>query len=194
MLYVISYCFTLPIFENTPLKNVVYVFYEPVEIMRVLSDTVWIVTEHGYLLFKGKCRAYERYYFATRRKDMVYDNGILALKETYKNSRLDGRAISFYLNGSIESVENYRNGLINGKSTRFYMNGKICSDRCCSNGKVVGPWIHYDKYGNIAMVINHSNTGEILNILTPKHDSENSTLSIDSDNKIDDNDELGGFF
>jgi antitoxin component YwqK of YwqJK toxin-antitoxin module len=102
------------------------------------------------------------------KKDSVWLNfapsGRLSLSESYKNDKLDGPRIIYYLpedlsNKSrlIQSVTNYTAGLVNGEKIEYFDNGNIRSKGTYVNNKKEGVWISNHPSGNLMILERYKN-------------------------------------
>lgn len=85
------------------------------------SDTI---ERNDLLYLKGSENPFSGIVTGTVRNE-GYRNETCRFKKKYKNGRLDGRSVYYYLNGKVESIEPYQKGILNGVVTRYYESGQI---------------------------------------------------------------------
>lgn len=99
-------------------------------------------------------------FFIDQKKDSIWINynkeGLLISLESFKNDKLNGKKIIYYLEGQIEteklnplSIANYKNDTLNGEFKEFFSTGKLKYIGKYHNGKQVGEWKEFYPNGNL---------------------------------------------
>jgi len=102
-----------------------------------------------------------------------YEDGTLQMECTYKNNRLEGSLIRYYLKGFKEEQQkykndslngpglfwdrlgnlvietNYLNGKLHGNYREFYPNKQIKSEGFYIKGNIDGQWLYYNEFGQV---------------------------------------------
>jgi len=99
---------------------------------------------------KGKIRIGEWLYYHEKSKNIM-------TKEYYKNGKLDGLKITYYLNNKIAEEIQYNNGLKEGKDNYYAPSGTLLKKLIYKNDELHGPASYYDAKGNVVLEGNYKN-------------------------------------
>ena len=105
-------------------------------------------TSNGKLIQEGKMNGKIRigeWKFYDKKANIVTEI------EHYKNGKLEGQKLSYYINGKILQKEFYKAGVLDGKHQVFAENGQMLKDLNYRNGKLNGPFCHYDANGKLKL-------------------------------------------
>lgn len=118
IIYIFSYCLVIPVIERciherditspTRIERILYLLYEPVEMIRNKSRFMWLVTEDGYKYFGGRRKPKDRMYSIGKRRDLIYrNNKIVAEVVWWKKGVHDEvfQITKWYKNGGIASIQ-----------------------------------------------------------------------------------------
>lgn len=116
----------------------------------------------AFFYFENKMLMTEGFYF-DQKKDSTWvnynDEGLVVGIETFKNDKLNGKKIIYYLDGQVEteklnplSVANYKNDTLIGEYKEFFSTGKLKLQGKYENGKAIGDWKEYYPNGSIMKV------------------------------------------
>lgn len=138
-LYFFSYSLVLPVIENsihdekdivppTLVERVVYLFYEPIEILRNYFDDAWNLTETGYINLGGRRSSHERRCFNEKRRDLIYEKEKLIAEVIWIGKHLL-KITKWHSNGQKASIqdfskEQYHNTTCWNESGKILANGK----------------------------------------------------------------------
>lgn len=113
----------------------------------------------AYFYFENKMLMTEGFYL-DQKKDSTWVNyneeGLVLGVETFKNDKLYGRKIIYYLEGQIEteklnplSIATYKNDTLNGEYKEFFTTGKLKIIGNYKSGKQIGEWKEYFPNGSL---------------------------------------------
>lgn len=81
------------------------------------------------------------------------------IQSSFKDGKLDGLWVRYYVNGGLLDKGSYKNGKMEGPWVSYYSNGRLRSKGTYKNGERDGPHISYLPDGNV----NHLFTGTFKN-------------------------------
>ncbi len=84
-----------------------------------------------------------------------WENGKLQSELSYKNDKLNGRAVWYFENGLMEQEAYYLDNVLNGSMKRWYSNGRLETESVYINGKLEGPAKTFDGRGNLIIEENY---------------------------------------
>jgi antitoxin component YwqK of YwqJK toxin-antitoxin module len=107
----------------------------------------------AFFYFENKMLMTEGFYL-DQKKDSTWVNynkeGLVIGVESFKNDKLNGKKVIYYLEGQIEteklnplSVTMYENDILNGEFKEFFSTGKLKYYGKYVNGKLSGEWREY---------------------------------------------------
>lgn len=113
----------------------------------------------AFFYFENKMLMTEGFYF-NQKKDSTWVNyneeGLVLGVESFKNDKLNGKKVIYYLEGQIEteklnplSVASYTNDTLDGDYKEYFSTGKLKLIGKYENGKLVGEWKEYYPNGSI---------------------------------------------
>lgn len=116
--------------------------------------------EVQYYTIKGKLVSEGNMIDKNRIGDWVYyhkkSKGIMT-KEFYKDGRIDGLKVTFYLNNQIAEELNYKNGLKEGINNYYSPEGVLLKKLFYKNNLLQGYAYYYDAKGNVILEGNYKN-------------------------------------
>lgn len=142
--------------DDKPVGNFIY-RYESGVLKAVIDNkpnsnqsTVKLYFENEALMADG--------FYRNQKKDSIWMNynerGELVSLESYKNDKLNGKKINYYLMDQLEtgelhilSVTNYRDDIRDGAFKEYYPNGKMKMSGNYVNGLRTGDWLEYYSTG-----------------------------------------------
>jgi antitoxin component YwqK of YwqJK toxin-antitoxin module len=133
-------------FESGKIKSIVQ--HETSE-----RSYAWFYFENEQLMSEGQ--------YMNQKKDSVWRNynaqGFLVSKETFKNNRLNGEKLIYYIQNQIETgevkcalLETYKDSILHGSCIEFFSSGSKKQQGTYAQGKKVGIWETYHPDGSLA--------------------------------------------
>jgi antitoxin component YwqK of YwqJK toxin-antitoxin module len=121
----------------------------------------------AFFYFENKILMTEGFYL-NQKKDSTWVNynaqGLVLGVESFKNDKLNGRKVIYYLEGQIEteklnplSISMYKNDTLNGDYKELFSTGRLKLIGKYENGKRVVEWKEYYPNGNIYKVFRYKN-------------------------------------
>lgn len=117
--------------------------------------------------FENKVIMCDGFYY-DQKKDSTWVNynldGLVLSVENYKNDKLNGKKIMYYLEGQIEteklnplSITYYEDGIINGEYKEYFSTGKLKRVGLYIDGEQQGEWKEYYPNGSISSSSKYKN-------------------------------------
>lgn len=133
-------------FESGKIKSIVQ--HETKE-----RSYAWFYFENEQLMSEGQ--------YVNQKKDSVWKNfneqGFLVSKETFKNNRLNGEKLIYYIQNQIETgdvkcaqLETYKDSILHGPYVEFFSTGSKKQQGAYILGKKDGVWETYHTDGSVA--------------------------------------------
>ncbi len=94
---------------------------------------------------------------STSTKKTYWENGQLKSELTYKDGKLNGRAVWYYENGEKELEAYYKDNILDGKLLRWYENGLQEVESFYKDGKLNGKAVTYNGFGYVVLEENYRN-------------------------------------
>ncbi len=112
-----------------------------------------------YLTKKGKAISEGKMIGKNRVGEWIYyhkkNSNVIMTKEFYKDGKLDGQKITYYLNSKIAEEVTYVNGIKQGKNNYYSPTGVLLKKLLYKNDELHGPASYYDGSGNITLEGNY---------------------------------------
>ncbi|MCF6308085.1 MAG: hypothetical protein L3J09_09035 [Flavobacteriaceae bacterium] len=111
-----------------------------------------------YLTKKGKVISEGKMIGKNRIDEWIYyhkNSNVIMTKEYYKNGKLDGQKITYYLTNKIAEEVIYENGIKQGKNNYYSPTGVLLKKLLYKNDELHGPVTYYDGSGNITLEGNY---------------------------------------
>jgi len=112
------------------------------------------IAEVKYYTIKGKLVSEGKMDGKDRIGEWLYypekSNNVMT-RESYKNGKLEGKKITYYLNGKITEESNYLNGLLEGESNNYSPDGVLLKKLQYRNNLLVGEAFYYDANGAVTI-------------------------------------------
>jgi len=118
------------------------------------------IAEVQYYTIKGKLVSEGNMIDKKRVGDWVYyhkKSKEIMTKEIYKDGRIDGLKVTFYLNNQIAEELNYKNGLKEGVNNYYSPEGVLLKKLFYKNDQLQGYAYYYDAKGDVVLEGNYKN-------------------------------------
>lgn len=119
----------------------------------------WFYFESESLMAEGQ--------YLNFKKDSIWTNyneqGLLISREVYKDDKLNGLKVTYYLEGQITekeivlTIENFKDSLLDGTYESFYMKGNRKEKGTYTKNMKNGEWLTFHTNGKIAVRSNYKN-------------------------------------
>lgn len=93
------------------------------------------------------------------------ENGVLTIREQYRDGKLDGERIMFYSSGDTMLIENYSLGDFEGPYVYHYESGSLELIGQYHNNQMTGSWLRYYKNGQLmekVMFVKNNENGPFI--------------------------------
>jgi antitoxin component YwqK of YwqJK toxin-antitoxin module len=144
--------------DNKPVGVFTY-FYPEGQVKAIIEHLKDGHRSKATFYFENKMMLSDGFYF-DQKKDSTWVNynpeGLILSVETYKNDKLNGKKVIYYLEGQIEteklnplSVANYKDDKLDGDFKEYFSTGKIKKTGNYSFGKQIGEWKEFYPNGKV---------------------------------------------
>lgn len=152
--------------DDVPVGNFYY-FYPGGEVRAVIENVPNTKRSYGtYYFVNREVMAFGAFY--DQKKDSIWINynnqGLIMSTEEFKNDKLNGARIVFYLDGQeLEgklnpySIAFYKDDVLNGEYKELFSNGKLKLKGNYVDGNKEGEWIEYNLTGVVVGKVRYKN-------------------------------------
>jgi antitoxin component YwqK of YwqJK toxin-antitoxin module len=152
--------------DDKPVGTFTY-YYPAGQLKAIIEHHPDGMHSRAYFYFENKMLMTEGFYF-NQKKDSTWVNynaeGLVLGLESFKNDKLNGKKVIYYLEGQIEteklnplSFATYENDTLNGEYKEFFSTGKLKLMGKYKSGKRIGEWKEYYPNGSLYKVFRYKN-------------------------------------
>jgi len=154
-------------FKNDVPIGEFYYYYPTGEVRAIIEHIPNSKRSYGFYYHKNKELMSEGPFW-DQKKDSVWVNynaqGLVIGTEEYKEDKLNGKRVLFYLRSQEEagkmdvlSISNYQDSLLHGEFKEFFSNGKTKKVGSYFKGLETGEWLEYDMNGKLIGKLRYKN-------------------------------------